>query len=1056
MTPGSRDIIVDRLASDLVGPDAPDERLSDKPTDRYLTGILFPQRLELPPDENERLELSGSEDDEAPPEDLPSASLQRPATMGLSFALTHSGSTAAISAIIRGGAYRFERAATVRTSSSQHEEEAGEQPIQQNLYSWIRRPVEIRVPVECPRPTGDPWIEIEELSGFALHVTTAADDDLMLVTLVLVNRNEWTPEGSTVRPDEMSLFQAELEIMPGPGVTFASRSFSGQPWDDDAAAADLLYRAVKEYATGHTCSATWDLNGRETPEAVRTTWLPVQQVRMVSADGGPMLREAVGAIRPDPLLAATLLDAGDDLPARLEWLPSAYRQWMTDQRSRIKDDADVPPELQEQARRHMQACEDACARIEEGIEYLRDSREGRHAFRLMLRAMEIQRRWAEKGGEPFRWRPFQLAFILHSVESMANPESEKRDTMDLLWFPTGGGKTEAYLGIIAFALFLRRIRRKDLPDRGGGVTCLMRYTLRLLTLQQFERAAALILACEYVRNGHESPDGTPDLSGAAPISVGLWVGSNATPNSMSDARAGLSGVFGKPTPKQLTTCPCCDSLLTWDADEHEPRITVTCSGEACALRQAVAELPVYTVDTLIYNNAPTLVFGTIDKFAQIVRNPDARKLFNRGKAPPPELIIQDELHLISGPLGTIAAVYEIAIDMACTDEGRRPKVIGSTATIRRAAEQIRALFDRDAAQFPPPGLDADDSLFAALPELPLTRRYIGVTTAGRSAKFSLQAVYASLLQSASTLDVSRDGYHTLVGYFNALRELGGAVVLTQDDVPRSLKLISRRRKEERRSVKRVVELTSRVSQQDIRELLDALKRTADMEGAVDIVLATNMISVGVDVSRLSTMVVMGQPKTTAEYIQSTSRVGRAATGGLVVTILNNAKVRDRAYFEAFRGVHSALYRGVEATSVTPFASRSRDRALHAALVGAARLLIEPLHADPSAVPGCSDEIDALIEEITERVRRIDAREADATRRELKRIGRSWDQRSYAVDRYWDDRNRSKSLLISAEKAAGRIGAARGASPWPTLNSMRNVESGTPFRIIEEIGDERAG
>ncbi len=373
----------------------------------------------------------------------------------------------------------------------------------------------------------------------------------------------------------------------------------------------------------------------------------------------------------------------------------------------------------------------------------------------------------------------------------------------------------------------------------------------------------------------------------------------------------------------------------------------------------------------------------------------------------------------------------------------------SLRLLRRASEQVLALFDREAFQFPPPAIDHDDSGFAVRDRRPKAtgRRYLGVTTAGRSAKFTLQAVAGSLLQTAFGAfsdDVRKDAYWTLVGYFNSLRELGGALVLMQDDVNDSIALYASARSEEKRPLNSVEELTSRRTQEEIREMLDLLDIKVGSPGAVDGVLATNMVSVGVDISRLGLMLVNGQPKTIAEYIQSTSRVGRGDVSGLVISVLNNAKARDRSHFEAFCSWHQTLYRDVEATSVTPFASRARDRALHAALVAAVRHLIPGMLDSPHMDEDAEDEAMKLVDRIVERSKRIDPEET-AVLKELERRIDSWRARSPEV--YWSDFKGSKSLLQSAERAAARRAAGRDIGvAWPTLNSMRTVEAGTPFRM----------
>lgn len=1057
----ARSYLIARLTEDVFGPSTPDEILDDKPSDRYLTGILFPQRTAIGADEDERLDAAtGGDDDDGDDgaaEEVPTSVMRKPSAAGLTVRCeADAGTTATLLVHVTGGTYRREarREDTSDALAPDASTPAGDdQPVAVPARGFVWRRTDHCIALDpiVPGP-GQQNICLDDwgLPGFRLHVTVAAIDASHLVTLVLVNDNE-IGELSTLVPDELALFQVGIEVRPGPGTRLVARPITTITDDEDAAATQLLYRDVREYAVGHTCSVRWEADDDGTARLVATTWLPQQRVPLVSADGSRELQEAIAAAGTDPLLAEHLAAAktGDEFRALLEAIPAGYEQWIARQEGRI---ADLPATLKEQGRAHLDECRKAASRIRRGIELIATDDQVRLAFRLTNRAMHIQRRWTDPG-RPLRWRPFQLGFILQSLESIAEPRSADRHVMDLLWFPTGGGKTEAYLGLIAFTLFLRRLRRRHEPDHGGGTCCLMRYTLRLLTLQQFERASALILACEYLRRGHELPPGITPLTDTAEISIGLWVGGAATPNKFAEAEEALTNRYATSTPRQLTVCPSCRERLRWSADPVRQRIIVSCQTPTCQLGRAIQFLPLHTVDSQIYEMRPTLILGTVDKFAQIVRSGETAALFNAGTDVPPDLIVQDELHLISGPLGTLAAVYEVAVDLICSRAGYPPKIIGSTATIRRAHDQVRALFDRDVARFPPPGLDPDDSCFAVVPEDARDRRYVGISTAGRSAKFTLQTVYASLLQGASAitdLDV-RDGYHTLVGYFNALRELGGALVLARDDVDATARLIARRRREQQRHAREVVELTSRVSQREIRELLDRLVKPCTNDDAVDVVLATNMISVGVDVGRLALMVVMGQPKGIAEYIQATSRVGRDRNPGLVVTVLNNAKARDRSYFESFPGWHQALYRGVEPTSVTPFASRARDRALHAAVVALARHLVPGMRDDPTLDASRRQAIEPLLDRIFDRAERVDCEEAENTRRELREILDLWQLRSATLQYYWVDERIRTALLISAEAAAARQMAGRTADhAWPTLNSMRNVEPGTPFRLTERL------
>ncbi|MCD9731024.1 helicase, partial [Klebsiella pneumoniae] len=419
-------------------------------------------------------------------------------------------------------------------------------------------------------------------------------------------------------------------------------------------------------------------------------------------------------------------------------------------------------------------------------------------------------------------------------------------------------------------------------------------------------------------------------------------------------------------------------------------------------KQAHPGLPVLVVDEEIYHRPPTMMIATVDKFAMMAWRGQVRTLFGRvglecerhgllwqgasctGNHPaakgqhstkvkvinpirPPDLIIQDEFHLISGPLGTMVGLYETAVDELCSwnldGKSVRPKIIASTATVRKAKEQVNNVFMRQVAVFPPHGIDVEDNFFSV--QRPIKekygRRYLGVCSPGSSRPAMLIRIYTAFLTAAQELfnhfGEPADPYMTMVGYFNSLRELGGMKRLAEDDVQtRSYRVrmsMVERPALAQRSISNIRELTSRVSSQDIPKYLDNLEVkfksdfdtttgkyvTKWQEGdtrAIDIVLATNMLSVGVDVNRLGLMAVNGQPKGTAEYIQATSRVGRSFPG-LVCTVLTWARPRDLSHYETFEHYHATFYKHVEAQSVTPFSPRAMDRGLTGALLSLVRL-----------------------------------------------------------------------------------------------------------------------
>jgi len=1031
----TRALIVNRLRQDLIGPFAVDEVLRDAPSDRYLTGILFPMRIPVGADADDGADPANTDNETAGADDaVPMSSVMRPSSAGLSFAVElGSREDAGLLVRFKGGRYLRE----------------GE--------NWRRLVVDASVPVASPE---EGLFEVPPSShgvpDLRLHVRKKSIDNLALFTVIASNGAQVGGGKSLERLDESAFFQCELEVTPLHGAQFKPKPKSAgtSAGDEDQRAADLIYRDVEEYTVGHTCSATWDTDASGRVTCVRTEWMPTAKVEK-PRETGDSIFDCLGEDPGNsPLNAQWLSEAAPDaLTAALERLCETYEAWIERESSTISL---LPEALREQAEIHVDAALVALKRMKAGVELLGHSDDARTAFQLANRAMWLQDGWKKersgKAWQPLLWRPFQLGFVLLCLSSSSDGDDPYRGTMDLLWFPTGGGKTEAYLLLTAYVIFLRRLEAEGNPS-GAGVTVFMRYTLRLLTVQQFQRAAAMILACELLRQGGASAGAAvlPDhFKRDEPISIGLWVGEDSVPNKIADAIKALK-MQSASSPKQISSCPCCNSELVCAPSEKSDSIHFRCVSAGCQLSARVKPLPIWTVDEDIYQKRPTLMIGTADKYAQLPRNAKTGKLFGSGvNVDPPALIIQDELHLISGPLGTMSGLYEVAVDELCAQSGLRPKIIGSTATIRRAGEQIRALYNREAFQFPPPGLDFRNSGFASTDTEDPGRLYIGVTTAGRSAKFTQQAVSASLLQAttdAAIPDGQKDAYWTLVSYFNSLRELGGALALMRDDVGRSVEEYASRRSEVARQLSAPIELTSRVNSSEIPDLLERLNLKQGDEDAVDSVLASNMISVGVDVTRLGMMLVIGQPKTIAEYIQATSRVGRGGVPGLVVTLFNANKSRDRSRYETFESWHRSLYRDVEPTSVTPFAPRARDRAIHAPLVAMARHLIPALRDSPADILNHDEQMEKLVDRIVERARIVDPEEAEGVRDDLEAFLNMWRSRSGELKKYWDDRA-LKGLLLSAETAEERKASLRRqAGGKPTPNSLRSVEPSTTFVLV---------
>ncbi|MFI6941760.1 helicase-related protein [Streptomyces sp. NPDC050418] len=1057
--------LVDALRRDLLGPTAADgpEALEevlteDAPITRYVVGVLHPQRTdatrptdpEQDPDDgldDAPLVAGGGSDDGDVPEP-PAAGERKPSSAGLTFSVAPSVATS-ITVTSRAALYepvddqgnRIEAShATARTTADQRE-------------NWQRRQLalkqvtfDVTAPGRRNEPLGDGGAELH------VHVRRPSTvDGSVTVTVTLVNGNRIDANQLS---DAHALFQPELIVAAEGGVgAFVERPASKGSFDAEVDASRLLYRHAPTFAVGHGCAAEWTWHAAQVGlvekqlaavDEIRTQFLPRHEVLLADSNA-EIERIAPAALSMNGLATRTDKEIVADLTA----LADGYAMWVSAKEAEAAHLSEGPYEAA--ALEQIRACGEALERLRVGIEVLAEKPDVLRAFRLANQVMTDQRsrsKWIGDGreGTPDRdaakWRPFQIAFILLCLAGIEDPEHPDRKISDLLWFPTGGGKTEAYLGLIAFTTFLRRLRG---GEDGGGVTVLMRYTLRLLTLQQFERATILICAMEKLRRT------MPEQLGTEEISLGMWVGQSATPNTLDRAASRLKDIAEKgeldtENPVQLQICPWCGTGLDhtdYSVDLGAARMWVRCRGVDCDF---TGGLPVHLVDEAVYAARPTLVIATVDKFAAMPWRSATAALFNRDRSddptPPPELIVQDELHLISGPLGTLTGLYETAVDALCDG----PKVIASTATIRRAADQGRSLFDRDVRQFPPAGLDARDSWFAveATPEDKASREYVGLFAPGTSQSTLLIRTYATLLHQALRADLHpevRDAYWTLVGYFNSLRLLSAAKLQVEDDVKDYLKVLAERDATAQRDVEIVSELTSRLRASEVPTELNNLTRRYGDDEAVDVLLATNMIAVGVDVSRLGLMAVMGQPQTTAEYIQATSRVGRSHPG-LVAVMLNSARSRDRSHYENFQHFHSALYREVESTSVTPFSSRSRDRGLHAVVVALSRILVPELRENHRAgdIASHLGAIRSLVRPaLLERVARVAPQEAMATEAAFDEFIAWWREAADANGRLlYDPGNRqgTASLLQAFDDRTEE------ATAWPTLWSMRDVDAET--------------
>ncbi|GHG94006.1 DISARM system helicase DrmA [Streptomyces rubradiris] len=1085
-----RDHLVKYIRRDLLGPwDGDTEELPHRsagPRDRYLVGMLGPrpessetatqiarnaaQQADVEPGSDAGTEEGALEDRLTPQ----ASGRIWASSMGLSFVVP--ASVGALTVQAAWGRYSLTSGFTSDGRPAQ---------------VWGREPVAHPVGIDVTR-TGDQSriLEGDESSGVCLDVQVReraagqGGEDLRVVEIALVNRLR---ENDAERRDTQWLFQTELTVTAFPDEKAAVFLPIDDPLDPASAGASedveerrlrLLYRDSLRHAVGRNVAVRADVRkGERRAHRLRTTWLPEYDVPATQAPTAaeqPLLDGL--ELGMDELAALAVPERRKELTATLAPLAEGYHTWLQEQRAKART---LPEDLRVAAETAIDQAAEVCHRIAFGIDALSADPNALEAFRFANRAMALQRRntaiaalRAGQDGMGYRqafeqvrgedkkaasWRPFQLAFVLLNLASLSQPGHPHRGTgrealVDLLFFPTGGGKTEAYLGLAAYTFALRRLQGvvgsgSEARDGGAGVGVLMRYTLRLLTAQQFQRAAALVSACEVLRRQEVVRD---RRWGETPFRIGLWVGSSVSPNWFSEAQEQIAGAKESSSDKharviQVLTCPWCGEGLSahsnMDYDEDRRRVLLYCprgeGEERCPFSRLGAPgegIPVLTVDEEIYRLAPAMVIATVDKLAQLPWNGYAGLLFGRvtdwcprhgyrhddldertgcrsrhtrrgqrlpavaaqpvTRLRPPDLIIQDELHLISGALGTTVGLFEAAVDQLCTwtytdADGRRhevgPKIVASTATTKRAADQVRGVFARQVAVFPPQVVDVGDTFFSQQVDVTRSspgRRYLGVCAHGTRLKAAEIRVAEILLLGAQelfdTYGAPADPYMTLVGYFNATRELAGMRRYMDDDIATRVRINGSRKGHDtiadrivtKSGMLNIQELTSRISSADIGATLKRLETAFDPETdtsprrralfaeyaaarrekreprvalthiekrAVDVVLATSMLQVGVDVSRFGLMLVVGQPKNTAEYIQASSRVGRdARRPGLVVTLYNWSRPRDLAHFEDFTHYHATFYRQVEALSVTPFTRRALDRGTAPTYIAALR------------------------------------------------------------------------------------------------------------------------
>ncbi|MCX7928925.1 MAG: helicase-related protein [Patescibacteria group bacterium] len=973
---------------------------------------------------------------------------------------------------------------------------------------WKRKPFSYSVTIEIkdtPKPIEIPLSDKthkETKLGYNVKTYYAKGNKYVKIQLVNTSKeqssNRFTPK--TPELNSKCLFQAKIKVKSDKILPYKSYQ-ELNPFDTEAEELNFLYREVKSFGIGHNCSVTWNSEA----SILQTTFLPEFNVKNIKNEFNEIDFENPEDFR---LLNQSLdiknlsifsIFEKTEIIKRLENFVGLYKKWIEVQKAKNES---FTPKDKEIGERIINRLNYNYNRLKANIDCLNDEKVFR-AFQLANTAMLIQiiisndkdftkhekeisqvsqnisyndlkffseYDYSRLGFQP-KYRPFQLAFLLLNIKGITKPHSDDRkNVVDLIWFPTGGGKTEAYLAVTAFTIIWRRMSNDETASR--GVSVIMRYTLRLLTAQQFERASKLIASLEFLRKNftHELKNET--------ISIGLWVGNQLTPGKIEDAKKIIDEIEkecqkknGSPVLKntfQISSCPWCGTKLISEGDygfdANTKSFKIKCLNKNCTF---YSEIPVQVVDEMLYLKPPTLLFATVDKFAQLAWKGEAHKFFNSldNENLPPDLIIQDELHLLSGPLGSIFGLFESVVEKLCTKENQNltPKIIASTATTRNTTHQIQQLYGgRMVNIFPPSGLNYSDNFFAKESKEKSRRKYIGFMPVGKTAiDTQLQIIAHLLVARIENKEPINDNYWTVVSYYNSLKDVGKIRNKVGDEIIINTSTLQSRLFGRRNAwtynhfglEDRTEELTARVESNKIKTVLKQLENRFELvekisergeanktvkSEVIDLLLATNMFSVGIDIGRLNLMLINGMPKNIAEYIQASSRVGRIEEG-LIVTFLNPTQARDKSYFEHFIPFHQSFYKSIEPLSVTPFTENTIDKMLTTIMVTYVRHKVQGLNQNNDAQYFKKECIEDLKNYLKERFPN-NTTEFEFFKARIDFLANDWTERikNIGLKKYSD-------LLKRPEQVGDSD-----VGDWIIMQSMREVDDSTFIQIKESF------
>lgn len=873
---------------------------------------------------------------------------------------------------------------------------------------------------------------------------------------------------------------------------------------------DMLYSSELNYGFGQNCSTFWQEDETGKVTEIKSTFIPEYEIKTMTPDiiiNGKKIEISHASLVAAKNSSELLLLLNPIVEGYRNWYQKLTAQKVENYYGKVFND-------------NLLEIENCLSRMERGLNILKENNQAFEIFKLTNLAMLMQmtngkitrnivnsdgslefdkerqdiferldysslnslsdnvKKIIEKDevGSSFRkvkWRAFQISFLLMAIESIVDKSSPERNIVDLIWFPTGGGKTEAYLAVAAYSILYRRA----IDNEDMGTDIIMRYTLRLLTADQFQRSARLICSLDYLRRKLSR------IFGSNEISLGMWVGVANTPNSDMNAKTQLNqAIKGNAAQFPVTSCPWCGAEIKVDGSKNyhgfkwrNNELIASCPDTSCCFYD---KLPIYFVDEQLYRTAPTFLIGTIDKFVQLTWNPKARAFFgldNEGKRQftPPNLIIQDELHLISGPLGTLAGMYECLIDELCTDRRGdieiKPKIVCATATIKAYSEQILSLFGREnTSLFPPAGIDINDNFFSTIDKdlkghNKPGRKYIGVHpfTQGRL-QTEVQTISALMEQVSHLSPEERDPFWTILSFYNTINDIGKALTLSEQDIPHHMAQYYKTKKvdkEKQRYLNQtgVKELTSRLASDKVGTAIKEMKvgYTLENNKALDLVLASNIIEVGVDIDRLSLMTINGQPKTTAQYIQVSGRIGRRTNErpGLVVTEYNPNNSNDKSHFEHFVEYHQKLYSQVEESSVTPFSYFAIERGLPAVIVGYLRQAFSSrtIGESPNGefIENQKNKIIGFVNRICIRAELVDNTEITFLKEKANRIIRLLLENSYDSWEYKDGKNGNSGFMVRMTSNQTDVPE----SVLPMMFSMRSVDAQSRLNVISIVEHE---